>query len=340
MSDSSVRTVPLSESAIQLARWRARDSTQPVLPRRRKLPAILLTGQASSGKTIRLQTWSRSCAPGSLAVLQNAVDPGENCWLAKTEALANSLAVSSTTCELCVKGCKPARIDAAIDALEALTHDSYLSAAVVECTGGADALQVAACLRDPDEPRVALLQPCVVVCVVDVLNHPAGTDMEDSWARQILAADWVILSQADVADASQVSMMERIVTALNPFACVVRDLNIEEAMTVPALQLDRLPNSGADEVFGIVVTLVPETTRRRYRAADLRAVLAQSTAGIWRVQGLVQVQEGVARVEGILGSVEVHTICARVAGGPTGLVVVGKFALEELVSAIATAECL
>ena len=34
----------------------------------------------------------------------------------------------------------------------------------------------------------------------------------------------------------------------------------------------------------------------RYRAADLRAVLAQSTAGIWRVQGLVQVQEGVARV--------------------------------------------
>merc|ERR1719420_83415 len=132
----------MSESALQLARWRARDTTPKVMPQRRQLP------------TIRLTTWARSCAPGSLAVLGNAVDPEGNCWLAKTEAQGPAGSVSkatSITCELCVKGSKPARIDKAIDALEALTHDSYLRAAVVECTGQADVLQVAACLRDPDE---------------------------------------------------------------------------------------------------------------------------------------------------------------------------------------------
>jgi len=190
------------------------DTPEASLPR---IGVTVLTGFLGSGKTTLLNRLLRSDVLAGVAVVVNEfgavgidhdliADSRED-----TVLLANG-------CLCCV-----VRSDL-VDALQRLASrtERPLTHVLIETSGLADPGPIQRTLLT--EPAVReRFAPAGVACTVDAILAAGTLDRHEECVRQIVAADVLLLTKLDLAEAGDVAVLVERVRALNPVAEIVTD---------------------------------------------------------------------------------------------------------------------
>ena len=169
---------------------------------------------------------------------------------------------------------------------------------VVEASGVADPWRIAQVgLADPG------LELDGVVVLVDCAAAPAQLDdprLEDTLARQIRAADMVVLNKRDLVDESDARAMRARIATLAPAVPVLEAAHSEvppEALTsLAAVAAARDTGHDTEADHGSRFEAVTLVCNGRFRAARLRELLGRMPEGVLRAKGIVRTDEADAQL--------------------------------------------
>jgi G3E family GTPase len=295
-----------------------------------RFPLLLLTGALGSGKTTLLRALLRDPRAGNVAVIVNEIG----------DVLVDHDLVRRVDEKTVVMGsgcvCCSMRSDLADELHDLLYRRSQgaippFDRIVVETTGIAEPAPILrTILADAALANQVRLEH--VVTVVDAVNAAAQEADSDSWAQQVAAADRLVVSKSDLADAEPVEAMLR---RINPTAELSR-VKFGEADLGPLLE----PATRGWEVPDVA----PPTDGVEHGVSagtvDLPAGVDWTVFGVWlsmllqahgddilRVKGLVDVgTAGPVLINGVRHVVDppVHLEDAPAAGTPSRLVFITR----------------
>lgn len=179
------------------------------------IPVWLITGHLGSGKTTLLRRWLGEPALASAALVINELgEVGfDDRMLSSASDRASLLAGACVCCEG-MPGLEEALLEMWWDRLH--RRRPRFDAVVIETTGAADPAPLVAAFGDPD----ALGRRYRLEGVVATLSATAGLallDLHDEVRSQVAAADLLVVTKADRADATRASAALR---RLNPRAAI------------------------------------------------------------------------------------------------------------------------
>ena len=203
----------------------------------RRLPLTVVTGFLGSGKTTFLRNILDLVEMRNTYVLVNEIaDIGVDHKLLKP--MAKSVVLLRNGCVCCT-----VRDDlrtALLELVESASVSYAFDRIVVETTGLADPMSMIETIVSHPllDSRIRIGG---VVTLVDCVNAEAQLDANPEFGAQIVAADYVIATKADLVDSNVIARTAAIVEHLNPIARMVVGINGRDAV-------DALVR-GADRVF-------------------------------------------------------------------------------------------
>ncbi|QEI06749.1 GTP-binding protein [Pigmentiphaga aceris] len=182
-----------------------------------RIDCDLLTGFLGSGKTTLLNAWLRSPASKGTAVIVNEVGDIGIDQLVLAEVADNVMLLESGC--LCCTLSGSLR-ETLLDLIaQASRLPTPLTRIVIETTGLAEPLPILHSLLG-DKILTAVVRLNQVVVTVDGMQGVRQFDSQPEAVRQIAAAEVVVITKSDMADASTVAATRAAVQRLNPMAMV------------------------------------------------------------------------------------------------------------------------
>ncbi|MGX1309410.1 G3E family GTPase [Amorphus suaedae] len=270
----------------------ARSEAAPAAGR---IPVTLLTGFLGSGKTSLLNALLSDPAQTGIFVIVNEVGAVGLDHLLVDRALDGAVVLENGCACCAVRGDLRSTLmtlseRVAAGALPPLSH------VVIETSGLVDpGPLVSLFTADPGVRQRFDLQ--AVATTVDGLHADADLSAHEEARRQVLFADRVIVTKADLADTNRLQMLHARIAALNPTAeIVVRDAetDLAAALLAPARAETRIERSvSAAHAHGARTVVLERTDRLPWPPlADwLASVLSLRGDTILRVKGLAWVRE-------------------------------------------------
>lgn len=207
----------------------------------RPLRAVtILSGFLGSGKTTLLREYLKAKAASGTAVVINEVGAvGVDHHLVHTVAERSVLLKGGCAC------CS--RREDLVETFRALLdrddagRGSRLDHVIVETTGLADPVPIQFTLATDPVLRHHFAPACVVI-TLDALNGSAQVTSQAEVAKQILAADRIVITKSDIAEPETVSLCYDRLAAMNPAAqIVVSRLGDRSSVLRPATSAPRPP---------------------------------------------------------------------------------------------------
>ncbi|MGX1099899.1 G3E family GTPase [Amorphus sp. MBR-141] len=262
-----------------------------------RTPVTLLTGFLGSGKTSLLNALLADPARAGIFVIVNEVGAVGLDHLLVDRALDGAVVLENGCACCAVRGDLRSTLmtlaeRVAAGGLPPLSH------VVIETSGLVDPGPLVA-LFAADEGMRQRFALHAVATTVDAIHADSDLSAHDEARRQVLFADRVVVTKADIASADRLQMLHARIAALNPTAeIVVRDAetDLAAALLAPA-RADVRSERGADDAHGAHAhdarTVVLERTDRLAwppLAAWLAGVLSLRGDTILRVKGLAFVR--------------------------------------------------
>jgi G3E family GTPase len=183
-----------------------------------RIDCDLLTGFLGSGKTTLLNAWLRSPASSGTAVVVNEVGDIGIDQLVLAEVADNVMLLESGC--LCCTLSGSLR-ETLLDLIaQAAKLPAPLTKIVVETTGLAEPLPILHSLLG-DKILTAAVRLNQVIVTVDGLQGMRQFDTQPESVRQIAAAEVVVITKSDMADADTVAATRAAVQRLNPMATIL-----------------------------------------------------------------------------------------------------------------------
>jgi G3E family GTPase len=252
---------------------------------------VVLTGFLGSGKTTLLAGLLRDPAMGETAVIVNEVGeiPVDHHLLRRVDERTVVLASGCVCCSL--------RSDLADELRDLLSRRALgevppFRRVVVETTGLADPAPIVnTILTEPVLRNHYRLE--AVVATVDAVHGMSAATREREWARQATAADRLCITKTDVAQPSDVALLEQRLEQLNPLASI---LHTPRGRAAAADVLAPV----SDDPRGLVVVTHAHEDGVTAFALVLDRPLDWTAFGIWLTMLLQARGTDILRVKGLL----------------------------------------
>lgn len=291
------------------------------------LPVTIVTGFLGSGKTTLIRKLLK--APHGLRIGLVLNEFGQ-AGIDAVETVDRAFLELAEGCACCLRN------PDLVAAMEELAARGDLDRVIVEPSGLADPLPLSWTLQKPELAGKVRLD--AVVTVVDPLH--ASQAGQEEWEAQVRAADVVVVSKRDVAEAGVIASTEARIREVNPHA---RLLAPEEHAAIELI-LDVAPAEGP-RTKGLFAA--------KGRHSDFRAVTLESTTpydldaledllesmpeDVFRAKGIVRTGEGGwASFHVVGGRAEVEPDVAPPVHGQTRLAFFGRGLTRERVEALLT----
>ena len=285
-----------------------------------RLRLTVLGGYLGAGKTtwLRHHLYESGTAP-HVIVNEAAAVPVDDHLLAR----AAGVTVLAGGCACCtVRDGLVAVLRALCDARSAGTQ---LDSIVLETSGLADPAAIVAAIRD-DPVLVHHLVVAEVIVMVDALHGLAQLAEDPLGARQVAAADRLIVTKADVADGAALGNLLATLRAVNPLAQVSAAVQgVACAMPdVPPGVAAPLAGDGAEPVIAMTLPLATPVDWPAF-SLWLSALLAARGDDLVRVKGVVATPAGRLLVQAVRRTVQAPEMLPEgVAEGDDTLVFLGR----------------
>jgi G3E family GTPase len=294
---------------------------------RARIPFTVIGGFLGAGKTTLVNHLLRASSEGlagrRVAVLVNdfgAINVDASLIDART---ADTIALSN--------GCVCCQIgdDLTMALVRILEAPEPFDAIVVEASGVSDPWRIAQIARA--DPTLVLEGIFVVVDASAVVAQAADPLLADTIARQLRAADLVLLNKVDLVDAAARAASRATVEAMAGRIGIVETSDAKVSLHLlvggaPDAQAPRGPRSlrDAGAAHGVAFESWVSGPLGRLSAARLRALLKAMPEGVLRLKGLVATDEmpwAELQFSGRNGSL--RTALAAPPGGEAALVAIG-----------------
>jgi G3E family GTPase len=263
-----------------------------------RIPVTLLTGFLGSGKTSLLNALLTDPARAGIFVIVNEVGAVGIDHLLVDKALDGAIVLDNGCACCAVRGDLRSTLMSLADRVAAGGLPP-LSHVVVETSGLVDPGPLVT-LFTADAGVRGRFDLQAVVTTVDGVHADSDLSAHDEARRQVLFADRVIVTKADLASADRLQMLHARIAALNPTAeILVRDTatDLGAALLAPAsadVRIERGAGHGSRAHAHDVRTVVLERTDRlpwTPFATWLSGVLSLRGDTILRVKGIASVRE-------------------------------------------------
>lgn len=274
------------------------QAVSEMAPAAGRISVTLLTGFLGSGKTSLLNALLTDPARAGIFVIVNEVGAVGLDHLLVDRALDGAVVLENGCACCAVRGDLRSTLMTLAERIAAGTLPP-LSHVVIETSGLVDPGPLAALFAADEGVRQRFALQAVAT-TVDGLHAGSDLTTHDEARRQVLFADRVIVTKADIASTDRLQMLHARIAALNPTAeIVVRDAETDlAAMLLAPARADMRGEHGADDAHGAQAhnarTVVLERTDRlpwTPFAAWLAGVLSLRGDAILRVKGLAWVRE-------------------------------------------------
>jgi G3E family GTPase len=247
-----------------------------------RLPLTVIGGFLGAGKTTLLNRWLHDAGGRRIAVLVNDFGALNIDAALVVRSGAHTIALSNG-CACCSIG-----DDLGAALTRVIEARPRFDAVVIEASGVSDPWRIAQVgLADP---ALALQAVLVLVDASAVLDQAADPLLADSLARQLRAADLVVVNKTDLVDAAALARVHRWLDGLVPSRPRV---DVQEA-DVPAVLRDgpRLPLAAAmpnptsqGHDHGTQFETWSARPGKTFSSTALRAALRSMPAGVLRLKG-------------------------------------------------------
>ncbi|WP_250537232.1 GTP-binding protein [Caballeronia sp. AZ10_KS36] len=238
------------------------------------IPVTIVTGFLGSGKSTLLADVLKGDAARDTAVLVNEFGEVGLDHLLMGEVEQAQTVLLDNGCVCCAIRGELKDALAHLFSQRARGEVPPFTRVVLETTGLATPAPIVATLLG-DRIVSSHYSISAIVTVVDALNAPHQREHHPEWTAQVAAADRIVISKADLADAETLDALELMLTALNPAARVARRTRADDASIV----LDAAAN--AHDFTAFVQRARPPSSAERNAAnplARLNAVPAHREA--------------------------------------------------------------
>ena len=257
------------------------------------IPVHVLAGFLGSGKTTLLNCLLASPALGDSAVIVNEFGEIAVDHAMITEAAEETMILKSG----CI--CCSVRGDL-VDSLSDLAGRRNAGAVppfarvVVETTGLADPGPILQTLAT-DPALTGRYRAGSVTTTVDAVNGPGQIDRHEEARRQIAAADRIVITKLDIADAGAESALKEKVTGINPTGPILpRDAVDAEMLTASADPAVRNVDANAHSHRGGISAhclVIERPLRWAGFVRWLDSLTALRGSDVLRIKGIVRAQE-------------------------------------------------
>ncbi len=309
---------------------------------RARIPVLLLTGFLGSGKTSLLSKWLR--APefsGSMVIVNELGEVGLDDRLVQFSSEAPVLLENGCAC------CEAAEdLNATLERLFwARLHRQIpkFEWMLIETTGLADPAPIVAAIGTNDlvAERYSLAG---VVTTFDAKRGPEQLVQHPECRSQILLADVVILTKADIADPTEMSAARAAIASLRPDALILESANgnLPAALVAQALReresVDRdIPSPVADHSPDVTTAFaaMPAPVAMDDIVSSLGTIMQRYGKRVLRLKGLIDAIGEAAPVviQAAPGEeIQRQSLAAGVTAGKTGFTIIAQYVPAELIA--------